>query len=191
MCSISPYMDHLQIVEKKADKCPYCSGKLIIRDADEIYTDKGSNEKLFVCSNYPKCDTYTRATLFNGKLTPVAIPGNKQLRNLRAEAHYYFDKISELGILSRTDSYKWLSERLELKYVHSHIGEFSEYQCIQTIEEAVKILQVNKDKSSSKLKPYLRRNSVTYTMKNKELLRKLEDITGQVINIEYPARAFS
>ena len=43
---------------KKSIRCPYCGGTAILRDASFVYGEKSYGGKVYVCSNYPKCDAY-------------------------------------------------------------------------------------------------------------------------------------
>ena len=44
--------------QKKSIRCPYCGGTAILRDASFVYGEKSYGGKVYVCSNYPKCDAY-------------------------------------------------------------------------------------------------------------------------------------
>ena len=38
-------------------RCPYCGKPLILRSADGIYHENPKNTMLYVCKDYPQCDT--------------------------------------------------------------------------------------------------------------------------------------
>lgn len=62
---------------------------MILRPASEIYHDAKSDRKLYVCHNYPACNTYVAAHPNTDK--PMGVPANGDLRNLRIQAHRKFD----------------------------------------------------------------------------------------------------
>lgn len=70
------------------------------------------------------CDAYVGCH----KGTPDALGrlANKELRVLKMEAHKYFDLIWKNKNLTRSDAYKWLSEKLNIEPKYTHIGMFSE-----------------------------------------------------------------
>lgn len=41
-------------------RCPYCGAPMILRSADGIYKENTQQAKLYVCKNYPSCNTYVR-----------------------------------------------------------------------------------------------------------------------------------
>lgn len=70
-------------------RCPYCGGTVVYRSADGIYHDNSKGMMLYVCSNYPECDSYVR--VHAGTNIPVGSLANHELRSLRRTAHHYFD----------------------------------------------------------------------------------------------------
>lgn len=72
-------------------RCPHCGAAMILRPASEIYHDAKSDRKLYVCHNYPACNTYVAAHPNTDK--PMGVPANGNLRNLRIQAHRKFDLI--------------------------------------------------------------------------------------------------
>lgn len=44
--------------QKKSIRCPYYGGTAILRDASFVYGKKSYGGKVYVCSNYPRCDAY-------------------------------------------------------------------------------------------------------------------------------------
>lgn len=69
----------------KSFRCPHCGAAMILRPASEIYHDVKSDRKLYVCHNYPACNTYVAAHPNTDK--PMGVPANGDLRNLRIQAH--------------------------------------------------------------------------------------------------------
>ncbi len=119
-------------------RCPYCGSPVIFRSADGIYRDNSRNTMLYVCSHYPKCDAYVRAHA--GTSIPVGTMANRELRSLRREAHYYFDRLYKTGCMTRTDAYKWLADFIGAPISEAHIGHLGEYYCKQIIEHCKKML---------------------------------------------------
>ena len=70
-------------------RCPYCGSPVDLRSADGIYYDNSRNTRLYVCRNYPQCDSYVR--VHPGTDIPVGTMANRRLRALRAEAHRYYE----------------------------------------------------------------------------------------------------
>ena len=90
--------------------CPYCGGRTELRSADGIYHDNRDGTMLYVCKNYPRCDTYVRVR--PGTMEPIGTLANGRLRALRTEAHRYFNQLYERGIMSKREAYEWLSQMI-------------------------------------------------------------------------------
>lgn len=133
---------------KKNTYCPYCGSIAILRRADEIYQvqPKDKDRMLLVCKNYPECDSYIRVDK-NGN--PRGVMANKELRKLRLIAHEYFDEIFKNNILTRSDAYKLLSDKLRIPLSETHMSYFNEYRCKIVIEVAKEILH-NHPKTKNK-----------------------------------------
>ena len=130
-----------QKVNHAAPQCPYCGAMTHLRSADGIYLDNSRNTMLYVCKNYPQCDSYVR--VHPGTTIPLGTVANKKLRFLRNEAHRYFNQIYYQGIMSKQEAYRWLSELLGLPMASTHIGMMGEYYCQQVIDACQKILANN------------------------------------------------
>lgn len=117
-------------------KCPYCNGKVELKSCLHVYK-KYYSEYVIVCENYPSCDSYV-GTHKNGK--PLGRLANKELRQLKIEAHLYFDSLwkhkKNKGLTAaRFKAYKWLSGELGLDVKETHIGYFD----IETTKKVIKI----------------------------------------------------
>ena len=128
-------------VNHPAPQCPYCGAMTHLRTADGIYLDNSRNTMLYVCKNYPRCDSYVR--VHPGTTIPVGTVANKKLRSMRNEAHRYFNQIYYRGIMSKQEAYMWLSDLLGLPMASTHIGMMGEYYCQLVIEECKKVLANN------------------------------------------------
>ncbi len=122
----------------KPGRCPYCGSTLILRSADGIYRENVNNTKLYVCSKYPACDAYVR--VIPGTDIPLGSPANGALRALRLEAHRYFDRLHQSGLMSKNDAYQWLADILQAPLSQAHIGYLGEYYCRRVIEESRQML---------------------------------------------------
>ena len=114
---------------------------MILRPASEIYHDAKTNRKLYVCHNYPVCNTYVAAHLNTDM--PMGIPADGNLRNLRIQAHRKFDRIWKCGIMTRENAYRWFADSLGLSLRDAHIGMCGEYRCRELIKLCDEVLARN------------------------------------------------
>lgn len=103
-------------------------GKTKFCDSSVVYGKSYGN--IYLCDN---CNAYVGTHKYDNK-TPLGRLANKKLRELKKEAHKYFDKIWKNGSKSRRESYKWLSMKLNIPIEYTHIGMFSEKTCKKVIE---------------------------------------------------------
>lgn len=129
----------LKSIDRTAPRCPYCGSHTILRSADGIYRENARNDMLYVCKNYPVCDSYVRVQ--RGTKIPLGTVANRELRELRAEAHRQFDKLYKHGYMSKHDAYQWLGGILSVPAKQAHIAQLSLLSCNLVIREAKK--QVN------------------------------------------------
>ena len=130
-------------------RCPYCGGSVVLRSADGIYKDNKKGMQLYVCKNYPECDSYVR--VHAGTNVPVGTMANHELRTLRRTAHYYFDQLYVNGIMSKQDAYVWLANLIHVPLSEAHIGYLGEYYCKQVIEESKKELECYRNRKRNAL----------------------------------------
>lgn len=123
-------------IDNGAPRCPYCGSHTILRSADGIYYENSRKEMLYVCKNYPACDSYVRVQ--KGTTIPLGTVANRELRELRAEAHRQFDKLYKRGYMSKHDAYQWLSGVLDVPAKNAHIAQLSVLSCNVVIREAKK-----------------------------------------------------
>lgn len=133
-----------------AIRCPNCGGTMILRSADGIYRDNSSRAMLYVCKNYPQCDTYVRTC--PGTAIPMGMPANGELRALRIEAHRSFDQLYLRGIMSKQDAYLWLADLLQLPLSQAHISFLGEYYCRKVMEESGKLLARSRQRETAAMK---------------------------------------
>ena len=125
-------------------RCPYCGSHTILRSADGIYQDNSRGTMLYVCANYPECDSYVRT--HTGTKIPVGSLANHELRSLRNTAHHYFDQLYKTGYMPKQDAYLWLASIIDAPLSQAHIGYLSEYYCKIVIEECKKYLEQIKNR---------------------------------------------
>ena len=92
---------------------------------------------LYVCKNYPVCDSYVRVQ--PGTRIPMGTMANGELRRLRTEAHWHFDQLYKRGYMTKDDAYRWLASILCVPLNQAHIGMLGEYYCKKVIEESKKL----------------------------------------------------
>lgn len=141
-------------IEKNAPRCPYCGSHTIYRSADGIYRENARNEMLYVCKNYPRCDSYVRVQ--PGTRIPLGTVANRKLRELRIEAHRQFDKLHKRGYMSKHDAYQWLGGVLGVTAREAHIGQLSMLSCNLVIREAKKQVEWYQQKRMGSKKKALR-----------------------------------
>ena len=67
-------------------KCPYCGARAFLRPASVVYGERAApGSKLYVCGNYPACDSYVAA--HRTSQLPMGTLADKQLRRERQAAH--------------------------------------------------------------------------------------------------------
>jgi len=120
-------------------RCPYCDSHVVLRSADGIYKKNGSDTMLYVCARYPICDAYVR--ILPSTKQPAGSLANGELRALRWEAHQYFDRLYQSGIMTRKEAYVWLAAILQLPMSQTHIGCLGKYYCLQVIKESKRLLE--------------------------------------------------
>ena len=127
---------------RKGMRCPYCGAPVHFRSATGIYHDNPNGTMLYVCNNFPDCDSYVRTHA--GTKIPMGTLADGKLRALRKEAHDSFNQLYTSGMMTRDEAYRWLAAILQAPRSQAHIGNLGEYYCRQVIEESQKILQNRK-----------------------------------------------
>ncbi len=94
---------------------------------------------IYICR---KCDAYCGVH----KGTDIALGriANRELRELKKQAHSFFDIIWKNGVMGRSEAYRWLSGVLEIPFKECHIGMFNEDQCRSAIMECKRLLNDNR-----------------------------------------------
>lgn len=112
--------------------CPYCGGKVILRDSDIIYNGK-SYGLVYICENYGKnCSAFVG--VHKGTKIPLGTLADAPLRELRKECHEQFDKLWKEGKMSRKDAYHWLHRAMNLELRQAHIAKFDTKLCLKFLD---------------------------------------------------------
>lgn len=120
----------------KDTKCPYCGGKVLFSKTSDIIYGKNYSA-IYYCEHYPKCDAYVGT--HKGTTKSLGRLANKELREKKKNAHYYFDYLwrakRKRGFRNaRNLGYKWLSKELNILQDKTHIGMFDEETCQRVID---------------------------------------------------------
>lgn len=129
--------------------CPFCNEKMKLASNFEVYGDGEQYKKKFLLC--PGCGSYCQIRKSNTKrYYLVSTPATRETKNLRNEAHWYFNYVIENKLVAnKTDAYIWLSNQFgkTVTYLDEmiHIGEMDNEQCISTIKYCIDKLYENKD----------------------------------------------
>ena len=100
---------------------------MILTDSSKIYgKDYG---KIYLCTN---CNAFVGVHKKGDKT--LGTLANSILRTKRKETHQVFDKFWKDTNMSRTEGYKWLSEKMGLPFNSTHIGYFEMEECQKVID---------------------------------------------------------
>lgn len=108
--------------------CPYCGNESQLVDSAVIYGK--SYGMIYLCK---PCDAYVGTHKSDNK-TALGRLANKELREAKKSAHFWFDQIWKDGIITRSDAYTWLSIEMEIHVNFCHIGMFDVAQCNKVVE---------------------------------------------------------
>lgn len=131
----------------QAKVCPYCGTKPDFIDSKVIYGK--SYGMVYYCCH---CDAYVG--VHKGTDQALGRLANKELREAKKKAHFYFDQlwdrklkswmkkndkhskkeISVMRRIVRNQAYNWLSKKMNLPAKHTHIGMFSIERCEEVIK---------------------------------------------------------
>lgn len=112
-------------------RCPYCGKGTHKMPASMIY-GRGYSGYLFVCDNFPRCDSYVGCHRDTGK--PLGTLANRELRKYRQQAHKVFDRMWQMGTVNRDDAYGWMCRLLGVTMEEAHISMLNIEQCQKIID---------------------------------------------------------
>jgi hypothetical protein len=119
--------------------CPYCGGKTEYIDSSYVYGR--SYGMIYICKS---CDAYVGVR--KGTDKALGRLANKELREAKKQAHYYFDQIAKTSLINkiwrkwipnisnRSKAYKWLAMQLNIDEEFCHIGMMDVEQCDKVVE---------------------------------------------------------
>jgi hypothetical protein len=119
--------------------CPYCGNNSEYIDSSFIYGK--SYGMIYICK---PCDAYVG--VHKGTDNALGRLSNKELREAKKEAHFYFDQIAKTGLINkiwkefipnlgnRNKAYLWLSKQMNIDKEFCHIGMFDVKQCKQVVQ---------------------------------------------------------
>lgn len=105
--------------------CPYCKAKSRLVDSSAVYGK--SYGMMYLCANYPECDSFVGAHL--GTNAPLGRLASRELRVARRAAHAIFDPTWQAAGLRRSEAYRMLAEVMGLSKRKCHIAMFDLEQC--------------------------------------------------------------
>ena len=107
--------------------CRYCGGKVILTSSSRIYGKDYGN--IYLCTN---CNAFVGVHKKTDK--PLGTLANSVLRTKRKETHKVFDSFWKSKNMTRTEGYKWLSQKMGLPPKSTHIGYFEMEDCQKVID---------------------------------------------------------
>ena len=110
--------------------CPYCGKQAELKDSSIIYGR--SYGLVYICQDFPKCDSFVG--VHKGTHTPLGRMANKELREWKKLAHFYFDGAWKRAKVSRDRAYRTLAVKMGLPIEKAHIGMFDVEQCKRVVE---------------------------------------------------------
>lgn len=119
-------------LEQYPTKCPYCGGNVNLVNAEKLFSKQKipeylKGEKLFVCENFPECNSYVLQAQ-NAKIQGFI--ADEELRKERKETHLFVDIIWKTKMVNkRIDCYMWLAKQMKITYAKTHIAMFDMKKC--------------------------------------------------------------
>lgn len=120
-------------------KCPYCNSKTELIDSSYVYGK--SYGLIYICK---PCDAYVG--VHKGTDKALGRLANKELREAKKKAHYYFDQIANTSLINkiwkkyipnisnRNKAYKWLALNMKMEEKFCHIGMMNIEQCNEVVK---------------------------------------------------------
>lgn len=121
--------------------CPYCGRTAVLQKGSYVYGDKAKEEYLYVCSNYPECNSYVG--VHAGTKIPKGTLANPELRNKRIRTHKVFDLLWKKNVMSKKEAYRWMEYKMGLPKNTGHIANFSDYRCEELMRICKNVLKNN------------------------------------------------
>lgn len=121
--------------------CPYCGRTAVLQKGSYVYGDKSKEEYLYVCANYPACNSYVG--VHAGTKIPKGTLANPELRKKRIKTHKIFDLLWKKNLMSKKEAYRWMEYKMGLERNTGHIANFSDYRCEELMSICKGVLKNN------------------------------------------------
>jgi hypothetical protein len=114
--------------------CPFCKKPGELFTGEKFYPHRKDlhDLRIWACE---RCDT--RVGCFDGTDIPKGSMASHELRKARMEAHRAFDPIWKEGLISRTEAYALLAQRLGMRVEDCHFGQMGPKACREAATEAL------------------------------------------------------
>lgn len=113
--------------------CPYCGGRVNYASNGIIYGRPFGDGFVYVCANFPECDSYVGAhgdkADKSQRYKPFGTLANKPLREIRRSVHAMIDPYHRLKIMKRREIYRVIAGLLKLPASKTHVGMLDVDQC--------------------------------------------------------------
>ncbi len=127
--------------------CPYCGNPTKLVEDSRIY-GRSYGAKCYICE---PCGAWVGC--HKGTDKALGRIANKELRELKHQAHEAFDPLWKEGYLPRTSAYEVLSVAFGLPKEQTHIGMFDEGMCRKVIALSNIILKYLSSEPDRKINP--------------------------------------
>src|SRR3990172_3378996 len=94
--------------------CPYCNEEALLIDSKDYYSNGVSYGMMYFCR---PCNAYVGCHKNSKEHKPLGILANRELRELRKEAHKLFDPLWQSKKMARKKAYKILYENTGVKHI--------------------------------------------------------------------------
>lgn len=131
--------------------CPYCFSEVIYTSNKVIYGKEFGNGKCYKCTH---CDAYVG--VHNGTNIPLGRLANKELRELKKQAHALFDPIWKTKQKTRSEAYADLAKALGIPKEECHFGWFDQAMLLKSI--AILQPKINTTEMLIEIIQYLRKD---------------------------------
>jgi len=118
----------------------YCHCGALARWVDSAIVYNGiSFGKIYLCSNYPKCDSWVG--VHRNSKRPKGTLADKETREARKQAHFIFDTTwksplaDQRVFLTRKQAYLWMREAMNMEKHEAHIAMMTPHQCDELISK--------------------------------------------------------
>lgn len=113
-------------------RCPYCGKEAEWVSNEVVYGRRYG--KSYMCYYCRDCDSYVGC--HNNTREALGTMANRELRQLRIQAHAVFDPLWKTGKMSRQKAYKYLNGLFNKKI---HIGQADEETCRAIIQKLISL----------------------------------------------------